>query len=382
MGNANCGCTGPNAVLVINTAIKQNYLPIDIILSSNKSNPFDYYSTMNIQFCLNNSIGPFFMETKANDASNSNEEANKMLNELIAITDFEKYIQTKNEVSVLEYEEFYSNGKIEAIKTIPFNQLKQHLLFNSSSIFRVPLYLSLLTNTYISYSRKHISIDDNTKIKHQIEVDLPRTFPKIDALTKKEFLINFRSLLYEIAGRDTRISYVQGMNFIGALCLLLSGNQLETGFVLYAKVLSLKSSLFRMAYKECFNYDFPLLIKYLVKAKELLMKYQRSIYDKIVEYDVNEHTWLSKWILTLFLSQFEINIVLKFWDVLISQGIDSILIICLTIVEIYKEELEKTESLIEFSRIICHEMVIDKERSELLIQRLIHNINNRTYALK
>lgn len=380
MGNSDCGCTGRNAVLVINTAIKNNYRPIQIALTPN-IDLFAYYTRINIQFCFNNLIGPFFIEKPLTNP-NQNEETNELLNELIAITDFDKYIQTKTEVSVLEYEEFYSNGKIDAIKAIPIDKLKQHVLLNRSSLFRVPLYLALLTHyRYVSYSKKHISIQKNTKTKHQIEVDLPRTFPKIRVLTLEPFQFNFRSLLYEIAGRDKRISYVQGMNFIGALCLLLSGNQLETALILFAKILSLESSLFKMTYKDCFNHGFPLLIKYLDKAKELLMKYHRSVYDKIIDYDVNEHTWLSKWILTLFLAQFEIEIALKFWDVLISEGIDSILVICLTIVEIYKEDLQKAESLIEFSNIICHEMVIESKKAELLIQKLVQNISTNAYEL-
>ena len=61
--------------------------------------------------------------------------------------------------------------------------------------------------------------------------------------------------------------------------------------------------------------------------------------------------WLTKWIQTLFTSKFNFEFVVKFWDILIINGIDYILLIILLIIEFFGNKIKKINSLEEFVKI-------------------------------
>lgn len=383
MGNASCACMSTNEIKVIKNS-SNNHSSIMIILNK-KEDGMQYLQKINIQFCKNNSLGPFYLTNYEELFSDAfQDKAKKSVLELTSITNYNKYITNpSSSISITEYNNYYRSCDIIAINTIPIEELQNHLIYCTSSVFRLLLYLSILSRVPLAnYSIKHISkIDTNEKIKNQIELDLPRTFPNIEAFKDQQFRHNFRTLLYEIADRDYLINYVQGMNFISGFCLILAGNQLEIALILFTKLFSLKSKLFKCPFREIYNKDFPLLMKYVDYFRILIKKYDKEIYNKLVELGINDHIWASKWILTLCLTSFDYEIVLKCWDIIIAKGLDYILLICLIFTSFYKKELIGSENIGEFMLIVGHDIFLDKENQKLLLNHIITSVENNIYNI-
>lgn len=391
MGNSSCACmsTKENPIKAKKNSqkmlvTKNNYTPIMIALDT-KEDGIGFLQTINFQFCTDNSIGPFYLNKYEELFSDSFKEKNKQLSlELIRITHYNEYITNLPPTGFIsEYHNYYLNSEITKIKTISIERLQCHLIYCTSSVLRLPLYLSFFsTIPFLKYSNKHKNkIDSNTKIKEQIELDLPRTFPQIQAFKNEQFIKNFRSLLYEITNRDYSIGYVQGINFIAGFCLVLSGNQPEIALILFTKLFSLQSKKFKCTLREMYNTNFPLLMKYVNYFRELIEKYEKDIYTKLVEIDINDHLWVSKWILTVCLTSFDNEIVLKCWDIIIAKGIDYILFICLSISSFYKKELLATERLDQFMGVVGVEISLEKEQQKLLLDHIITKVENNAYLI-
>ena len=355
------------------------YNPITIKININKKDGYLYLlKNIDFDFCYKFNTGPYFLSSTPNLFNNDLiYKSTKILKELYKITDYSKYLN-KDNPNFIDYKVFYNSPQINSLKNI--SNINESILYCPSMSFRIPLYLIKLSSNpkTILYSNEHISINNNEKIKeikNQIELDINRTLIHYPIGKEKDFTIKLRQLLFEISSREIGLSYIQGMNFIAAFILLMTGNNSELSLIIFFKVFYMESQFFKKPYKLCYDENFTLLTHYVVLFKDLLFRNYKDLYYKIMSLDDN-FFWLLKWIQSLFVINFKFEFAIKFWDIFISKGLDFIIIISLSIIVYLENKIYQCEEIDEFINLIDSLYNIQNDDSIELLTFIFNNIEN------
>ena len=355
------------------------YKSINIEINTNNSKDyFNYLKLINFDFCKKFEIGPYFLcEIPCLFNKSYQNTATSRLLHLLKLIKYPK-------AEALDYKFLFTSDSILNLSKLNYNKLNEFIIDCPSMAFRILLYCVKLSFTpeIFFYSNIHKGNSNNTqKIKNQIELDIPRTCFKYDVLKQKEFITNFRTLLFEIACRDEELSYVQGMNFLAAFILMFTGNQLELSLILFTKILYLKSEFFGMYYRNCFGSNFSLLRNYTVKFKDMVWRYENEIYNKLEDIGNDYYLWVSKWIQTLFVLNFKFELAMKFWDIIISEGLDSVLVISISIVKFLEKDILKANYIEDLLLIIEKINSFTQNEYVKLFTFIEKNVKNHIYPI-
>ena len=358
------------------------YNPITIKINTNKKDGYLHLlKNIDFNFCIKFNTGPYFLSSTPDLFNNDLlYKSTKILKELYKITDYSKYLNQDNP-NFIDYEKFYNSSEIYNLKYI--SNINESILYCPSMSFRIPLYLIKLSENpkEIFYSNEHISINDKEKIqeiKNQIKLDINRTIIQYPIGKEKEFTIKLSQLLFEISCRENNLSYIQGMNFIAAFILLLTGNNSELSLIIFFKIFYMESNYFHKSFKFCYDENFSLLIHYVVLFKDLLLRYNKDLYNHIINLDEN-FFWLMKWIQTLFVINFNFEFAIKCWDIIIAKGLDSIISISLSIIMFLEKQIFQCEEIEHFMNLINNLNYINVEDSVDLFNFIFQNIENNTW---
>ena len=395
-------CGGRSAVVVINSKMnpkieRPKYEPIPMNLTT-LDKEHNILSSIDIDYCVKFNIGPFFLSKHPSSIFSQvfKKEVKDSYDSLVLYTQYDSIItkQTISEKNINEIKQFVQSNNITNINSLSNDDIKNHLLYCSNMIFRMGLYNKVLSEIELSDSFKidhpdnneHSVSDSNesyiAKAKRQIFLDINRTYPKLELSVDKAYCTNFYSILYEIALRNENITYTQGMNFICGFLLMLTGNSKEDAFYFFCKLFSLKSKKFNVCFEQCFFLGFDLLNKYIGLFNQLLQEQHKDIYDTIVSLGVVSELWFGKWIMLLFVTNFDFEMCLKFWDIILAYGLDYAVLISIDVCEVLKERILKCESIDQFNKVIHNGNVkmSPKEKGELF--KLIYSdIKSNKYNL-
>lgn len=395
-------CGGRSAVVVANSKVKPNfkklkYEPIQLNLNVPKFNE-TVLTGLDLEYCAKYSIGPFFL-----NKNNSNLFAQVFKNEvkssydsMVLFTQYDSYIKKDKltEKNIEELNQFILSKNILNLDSLSEEELKNNMLYCTNNIFRIQMYFKILQKIPLSpsFQQEHgIGNEESvceeqdsylSKSKKQIFLDIYRTFPYNSIFEDPVYCNNFYTILYEISIRNSNIAYTQGMNFLCGFILMLCGNKRDESFYFFSKILSLPSKKFSLCFEQCFFLGFTLLNKYVELFNELLQKNHQELYEKIISIGVIPEVWFGKWIMLLFLTNFEFEQCLKFWDIILSHGLDSLMCICLSVCDILKDKIMKCETIDQFNQVIHNGKVklSPKEKGELY--KLIYlNIKTNKYNL-
>lgn len=341
-----------------------------------------YLPQINFTLCKEYLIGPYFL-ANIPELFKTKFDTLPILTQLMTITNYKQYINSKFP-SQIDYEMLFNSMNIKMLKKLP--KIDEIIFFCPSQAFRIPLYsikLSREINNNPSYTEEHIELPqkDQAQIQRQIELDLGRTSFKYKVLNEPLFRSNFRRLLYEVACRDPSLSYVQGMNFVAAFILMFTGNQLELSTICFLKILNMNSALFNMSFRYCYTEHFALLQNYCVEFKDLLLRYEKEIYLKVIELEIEDYLWIAKWFQTLFVLNFRFEIVMKFWDIVMSKGLDVIVLIALSIASFYKKDILKCTSVEDFLFLFGKMNNLTLSQSKELFSSIASDVINQKYIL-
>jgi hypothetical protein len=321
------------------------------------------FSTLDdLDFYKKFSIGPYFLnscENFYNLDSNLRNKSDLVLKEFLKILEIEKvdFLKTEKE----NFQNFLSDSLTQRILSYLENSEKEkivnlfYFLFNNTlrvCLYNIYLPSNKLKNN-IMIQKENSSYKTPEEIKYSIEKDVVRTFPHNKIFTEKSFTNNLIDVMLEISTTDQELSYVQGMNFMCAYILISTGNNKDLSLNFYTRILNLKSIIFNLNFREFLTTNFKLLYLYINKFNEILSIHFKGKFCKIVfENEVSEFLWLSKWWQTIFTYNFDFKFVSKFWDIIIINGLDYILLISLAIVEFLWEKIKKVKSLEGFLNIL------------------------------
>lgn len=342
-------------------------------------------SSLDFDFCKTFNIGPFFLNTIPNLFTD--DYINKSL---LILTKLIRHCNLHSlHSNTINPQTFFSNITV-LCKLLSFPDKPTAILYCGSMNFRIPLYiLHLNTITIPSQALTIINTPSplpqstSSSVKHQIELDIPRTSFQYPVLKEQTFRNNFKQLLYEIARRDTTLSYVQGMNFIAAFILMFTGNQLESSLFIYMKLLYLKSNYFNREFRYCYINDFMLMREYIVLFKDMLYRYECDIYNVLIENEIDGILWLSKWIQTLYVLNFKFEFTMKLWDVILVYGLDSVVSIAISIIKYYEKKINKVNDLEMFMDVLdmIYKDMESEDKAKKMLSYIVGNIINNVYPL-
>jgi hypothetical protein len=193
------------------------------------------------------------------------------------------------------------------------------------------LYLSNWTGDTAVYTNLASKPLDPT-IEISIEKDLDRTYPD-----HPYFLSTGRRALEELlkvfALSEADIGYVQGLNFVAGLCLLVTGGDCPKAYFVLKRLV--KGLGLRGLYTE----NLPKLAEMTEMLHDQMEEMMPELRRTFEAEEVADGMWVTKWLLSLYASVLPLHVVLRVWDILLHQGPVFLLKVGLSLLKIGKNQL-------------------------------------------
>lgn len=116
---------------------------------------------------------------------------------------------------------------------------------------------------------------------------------------------------------DEGVGYAQGMNFLIMPFLFLMPE--EEAFCLLVRLMN------QYHLRDLFIHDMPGLHMHLYQFERLLEDLEPALYCHLNRRQVTPHLYATQWFLTLFAYRFPLQLVLRIYDLILSEGLEAIL---------------------------------------------------------
>ncbi|KAL1843636.1 hypothetical protein VTJ49DRAFT_618 [Mycothermus thermophilus] len=116
---------------------------------------------------------------------------------------------------------------------------------------------------------------------------------------------------------DEGVGYAQGMNFL--IMPLLFNMPAEEAFCLLVRLMN------QYHLRELFIHDMPGLHLHLYQFERLLEELEPALYCHLRRRGISPHLYATQWFLTLFAYRFPLQLVLRIYDLILSEGLSAIL---------------------------------------------------------
>ncbi|KAM7209442.1 Rab-GTPase-TBC domain containing protein [Naviculisporaceae sp. PSN 640] len=116
---------------------------------------------------------------------------------------------------------------------------------------------------------------------------------------------------------DEAVGYAQGMNFL--IMPILFNMPEEEAFCLLVKLMN------QYQLRDLFIQDMPGLHKHLYQFERLLEDFEPALYCHLHRRGVSPHLYATQWFLTLFAYRFPLQLVLRIYDLILSEGLSAII---------------------------------------------------------
>lgn len=116
---------------------------------------------------------------------------------------------------------------------------------------------------------------------------------------------------------DEAVGYAQGMNFL--IMPLLFNMPEEEAFCLLVKMMN------QYKLRDLFIQDMPGLHMHLYQFERLLEDFEPALYCHLHRRGISPHLYATQWFLTLFAYRFPLQLVLRIYDLIFSEGLSAIL---------------------------------------------------------
>ncbi|CZT43951.1 probable GTPase-activating protein GYP5 [Rhynchosporium secalis] len=116
---------------------------------------------------------------------------------------------------------------------------------------------------------------------------------------------------------DEGVGYAQGMNFL-AMPLLFNMPE-EEAFCLLVRLMN------QYHLRDLFKADMPGLHMHLYQFERLLEDFEPALYCHLHRRQVTPHLYATQWFLTLFAYRFPLQLVLRIYDLILSEGLEAII---------------------------------------------------------
>ena len=195
-----------------------------------------------------------------------------------------------------------------------------------------------LKKKYSQYISKTL---DREKSINEIDLDIVRTFQSFGIFNKNSPLYeNLREILRIFVVTRPDIGYVQGLSYIAGI--LLTQMDKFQAFTCFCNII-LSPNIFTF-----YKLDGIGIKKRLDLFNEILKNNIINIYELFNKNDILPEHYLLEWIMTLYTRTFNIEIILRIWDVYMIEGFKALYKVAVVIIII----LEKDLTNLDFSGIM------------------------------
>ena len=189
-------------------------------------------------------------------------------------------------------------------------------------------------------------INKNTPWVEEINKDIDRTFPTHPLFAEVKYSEKgkkaLKNILSAYAIYNKYVGYCQGMNFIAAFLLIISGFQEEEAFWGVVSLTRYKFTYDPLSIngiEGLYSDHFPLL-RSLERLFDAIAKEAiADVTNHLVSIEFAKGFWLQKWISTLFLYSFSKGYCIRLWDFILTQGISQLFPLIITILQCFRKEL-------------------------------------------
>jgi hypothetical protein len=320
-------------------------------ISPNKVNPHppserrpaDFYTRVHLKYVQNNS-------------SNCKEPVRKMNSSCNFVKTYQNLTLFKHLLNILDLADvvhvkklcrsFRTESCMKAIR----KRIRELMALGISKLNRARFWAMNVT-------KRHPSLYENLRycrsdFDYDIKNDVSRTFTNREYFTHKyDGQKRLKRLLKAISIFRTDVGYCQGMNFIGAVLLMVVTE--ESAFWL------LNSMLTKFGLKEILAVGLPKLPLYIYKLECLVKAYIPAIYDYLAANGLSVEFFATRWFLTLFSCDLSQELVEKIWDIFFIDKWKIIYRVCLVLlqeIEEYLIYLEFDEAL-PFLKNFTHDII-------------------------
>eukprot|EP00744_Colponema_vietnamica_P009768 GILI01013862.1.p1 GENE.GILI01013862.1~~GILI01013862.1.p1 ORF type:complete len:364 (-),score=76.76 GILI01013862.1:851-1942(-) len=163
--------------------------------------------------------------------------------------------------------------------------------------------------------------------------DIARTFPK-HVLFRDKNGLGQRSLLSVLRALSLYcpdVGYCQGMGFVTGLLLIYMGE--EDSFWLMTSLMQ------NYGMEGLFKPGLPLLEKYFFQFDELIKFFFPKLHQHLARQGIDHSMYASQWFITVFTYNFPFDVVVRVWDIFLSEGIKIVFRVALAILKQYHDKL-------------------------------------------
>ncbi|CAD8144486.1 unnamed protein product [Paramecium pentaurelia] len=215
-------------------------------------------------------------------------------------------------------------------------------------------------------------VEQDQKYAKAIRKDIHRTVTsnEIKYFETGEGQKDLEWVLLKLSKLFPKLGYCQGMNFLVGFTLIINNKQTDQSLQLLAQMMVNPKYLLYYIYSD----EMP-LVKLLefICINEIKMKIPDLFNHIYLKLEVQNEIWITKLIMTLFLYNFHINNVCRFWDYLLATSIFDISDIICSLIDLNRYEILNMEDLHQF--IQWFDSYQKKELDNLQIDKLIQNCN-------
>lgn len=197
------------------------------------------------------------------------------------------------------------------------NDLNENIMKGIPKEFRGIIWQLISKSKNSHLEEFYLQLKNETSIHEKsIKRDLTRTsfFTNVDQIKKTDELFN---VIKAYSLFDPDVGYTQGMIFI-VVPLIMNMNESEC----FGLLVTLMKD-YRL--RELFCPEMKGLHLLLYEFDRLLEIYSPRLYNHLVKQGIKSSMYASQWFLTFFAYKFPLDIVLRIFDIIITQGIESIL---------------------------------------------------------
>lgn len=199
--------------------------------------------------------------------------------------------------------------------------------------FRAEAWLSLCGwdgdgASYANLAKK--SLDPIIEIS--IEKDLDRTYPDL-AYFQGDGRRSLEELLKVFALSESEIGYVQGLNFVAGLCLLVMNGDSPKAYCLLKRLV--RGLNLRGLYTE----NLPKLASMTESIHDNLDVMLPELRRSFETEEVTDGMWVTKWLLSMYAAVLPLHVVLRVWDVLLHKGASFLLKVGLALLKSGSKQL-------------------------------------------
>jgi len=158
----------------------------------------------------------------------------------------------------------------------------------------------------------------NSDCEGTIHKDLDRTNPEEPLFDLRQYGKMGQGAMFRILKAysiyDREVGYLQGLNFIVAFLLSVSGFREKECFWMFIAIIR------KLGISGLFEDEFPLLHTFLEEFDTLYNEHLPKLRDHFKSQGVVDHMWVSKWFSTLYLYRIPFAVAVRIWDNIVTKG--------------------------------------------------------------